>query len=186
MTGRPMKEITRLHVPSKIKYTKLVEDFTYSLGEHIYPDDDGARNRLSAVMNEVFTNIVKHSDTSNQDEMVRFQMEIESGSLVISIYDNGPGIEVESQLPPYDKSLIGKHQKLRKVIDGIVYLTVLDPNSLSFYFVKGKETELQNPESLDDLRGHGLGLSIVTKIMDSITYTSIGDGMYDWKMTKKL
>jgi len=181
-----MKEITRLHVPSKIKYTKLVEDFTYSLGEHIYPNNEEARNRLSAVMNEVFTNIVKHSDTSDQEEMVRFQMEIESGLLIISIYDNGPGIEVENQLPPYDKSLIGKHRKLRKVIDGIVYLTVLDPNSLSFYFVKNEDTELQDPEILEDLHGHGLGLSIVTKIMDSITYTSIGEGKYDWKMTKKL
>jgi anti-sigma regulatory factor (Ser/Thr protein kinase) len=181
-----MKEITRLHVPSKIKYTKLVEDFTYSLGEHIYPDNEEARNRLGAVMNEVFTNIVKHSDTSNQEEMVRFQMEIESGLLIISIYDNGPGIEVENQLPPYDKSLIGKHRKLRKVIDGVVYVTVLDPNSLSFYFVTNEEAELQDADNLKDLHGHGLGLSIVTKIMDSTTYTSIGEGKYDWKMTKKL
>ena len=181
-----MKEITRLHVPSKIKYTKLVEDFTYSLGEHIYPDDEGARTRLSAVMNEVFTNIVKHSDTSNQDEMVRLQMEIESGLLVISIYDNGPGILVENQLPPYDKSLIGIQIKLRKVIDGIVFLTVLDSNSLSFYFKENEKSEMQDTDNLDDLKGHGLGLSIVTKIMDSITYTSIGDGKYDWKMTKKL
>lgn len=181
-----MKEITRLHVPSKIKYTKLVEDFTYSLGEHIYPGDEAARHRLSAVMNEVFTNIVKHSDTSNQDEMVRLQMEVESGLLLISIYDHGPGIEVENQLPPYDKSLIGTRKKMRKVVDGIVYLTVLDPYSLSFYFVNEEEANLQDPEKLDDLKGHGLGLSIVTKIMDSLTYTSIGDGKYDWKMTKKL
>jgi anti-sigma regulatory factor (Ser/Thr protein kinase) len=181
-----MREITRLHVPCKIKYTKLVEDFTYSLGEHIYPNDHGARNRLSAVMNEVFTNIVKHSDTSDQNEMVRLQMEIESGLLIISIYDYGPGIEVEKQLPPYNTSLIGTKKIYRKVIDGIVYLTVLDPNSLSFYFVNVEEDESQDTMILDDLQGHGLGLSIVTKIMDSLTYTFIGEGKYDWKMTKKL
>ena len=181
-----MKEITRLHVPSKIKYTKLVEDFTYSLGEHIYPNDKEARNRLSAVMNEVFTNIVKHSDTSKQDEMVRFQIELESGLLVISIYDNGPGIAVENQLPPYDESLIGLRKSLRKVIDGVVYLTVMDQKSLSFSFVKGEEPDSQSSTNLEGLRGHGLGLSIVTKIMDSITYTSIGEGKYDWRMTKRL
>ena len=181
-----MKEITRLHVPCKIKYTKLVEDFTYSLGEHIYPDDKIARNRLSAVMNEVFTNIVKHSDTSNQEEIVRLQIEITSGLLLISVYDHGPGIEVENQLPPYDVSLIGIKKIHRKVIDGIVYLTVLDPNSLSFYFVKSNDKEFETSNNLDELRGHGLGLSIVTKIMDSLTYTSIGEGKYDWRMTKKL
>jgi len=181
-----MKEITRLHVPCKIKYTKLVEDFTYSLGEHIYPKDDAARNRLSAVMNEVFTNIVKHSDTGDQDEMVRLQVELESGLLVISIYDSGPGIVIQNQLPPYDASLIGLKKIHRKVIDGIVYITVLDPHSISFYFVKNKEIEFEDPHTIEDLRGHGLGLSIVTKIMDSLTYTSIGDGKYDWKMTKKL
>ncbi len=181
-----MKEITRLHVPCNIKYTRLVEDFTYSLSEYIYPNDEAARNRLSAVMNEVFTNIVKHSDTGDQDEMVRLQVEIESGLLVISIYDNGPGIVIQNQLPPYDKSLIGLKKIYRKVIDGIVYLTVLDPNSISFFFVKNQVSDMEDPHAVQDLRGHGLGLSIVTKIMDSLTYTSIGDGKYDWKMTKKL
>jgi anti-sigma regulatory factor (Ser/Thr protein kinase) len=118
--------------------------------------------------------------------MVRLQVEIESGLLVISIYDNGPGIVVQKQLPPYDTSLIGLKKIHRKVIDGIVYLTVLDPLSISFYFVKNRESKLEDPHAHEDLRGNGLGLSIVTKIMDSLTYTSIGGGKYDWKMTKKL
>ncbi len=181
-----MKEITRLHVPSDIKYTKLVEDFMYSLGGYIYPDDERSRNKLSAVMNEVFTNIVKHSKTPSQDEMVRFQMEIDSGLLVVSIYDNGPGISIAGQLPPYDQSLIGLQKKFRKVIDGIVYLNILDPNTLSFFFRESETDPEKDSYGLSDLREHGFGLSIVTKIMDSVTYTSIGDDKYDWKITKKL
>ena len=181
-----MKEITRLHVPSDIKYTKLVEDFILSFGEHIYPGNEGARNRLGAVMNEVFTNIVKYSNTTEHDNMVRFQIGVESDLLVISIYDNGPGIVIDDQVPPYNPSLIGKRRKFRKVIDGTVYLTVLDPYSLSFSFMKSEKHGEEKSEDLTNLRGHGFGLSIVTKIMDSITYTYIGKGKYDWKMTKKL
>jgi anti-sigma regulatory factor (Ser/Thr protein kinase) len=181
-----MKEITRLHVPSNVKYTKLVEDFMYSLGDHIYPADDFSRNRLSAVMNEVFTNIVKHSSTPQDDEMVRFQLEIESGMLVISIYDSGPGIEVDEQLPPYDKSLLGERREFRKVIDGMVYLTIVDPYSVSFSFIKSDDNTQNGTNDLDELHGHGFGLSIVTKIMDSLTYSFVGEGKFDWRMTKKL
>lgn len=181
-----MREITRLHVPSHIKYTKLVEDYTISLGDHIYPDDEAARNTLGAVMNEVFTNIVKHSNTADLDDMVRLQMEVGSGLLVISIYDNGPGIEINNQLPPYDESLIGEKRVFREVMDGVVYLTVTSPNSLSFSFSDALDDLPGDEGDLSRLKGHGLGLSIITKIMDSLTYTLIEDGKFDWKMIKKL
>jgi anti-sigma regulatory factor (Ser/Thr protein kinase) len=181
-----MRAITRLHVPSEIKYTKLVEDFMYSLGGYLYPDDERSRNNLSAVINEVFTNIVKHSNTPSHEELVRFQMEVDAGLLIVSIYDHGPGISIAGQLPPYGQSLIGLKKKFRKVIDGTVYMNVIDPYTLSFYF-KDAETEAgEDPDTLSDLGGHGFGLSIVTRIMDSVTYTCIGDDIYDWKITKKL
>ncbi|TFH00316.1 MAG: ATP-binding protein [Calditrichales bacterium] len=181
-----MKEITRLHVPSDVKYTKLVEDFMRSLGEQIYPSDENSRHRLSAVMNEVFTNIVKHSDTPSLEQMVRFQFEFQSGLLEISIYDNGPGIMIDDHYPPYPESLVGQRRKFREVIDGVVIMTILDTLSLEFSFDEVAYDEDEAALNFAELKSHGYGLSIITKIMDSVTYKFIRPGIYDWKMTKRL
>jgi len=180
-----MENIVRLHVPSQIMYTSLVEDFMRSLGTHIYPDDQQRRDNLSTVMNEVFTNIVRHSHTAKLDGMVRFQMEIGSKELKISIYDHGPGIQVKSEYPPYSRSLVGHKSKFRQVLDGAVYLTVTDPKILSFSFEKSDD-EAEFNDNLKNLKGHGLGISIMTKIMDSVIYKMREDGQYDWQLTKML
>ena len=184
-----MKDVLRLHIPSNIKYTRLVEDFTHSAMEHIYPDDEQIRHKLCAVMNEVFVNIVKHSNTSNIDELVRVQFEIGSDAFMISIFDYGPGIKINNSLPPYDKRYISEKYEFRKVVDGVVYATVVNPYSISFTFEAHSEPDKLESNRLNEiefLQGHGLGVSIMTKIMDSVTYSFVGEGKYDWLMTKKL
>ena len=126
------QDIIRLHVPSQIIYTSLVEDFMRSLGVHIYPDDESKRDSLSTVMNEIFTNIVKHSDTAKLDGIVRFQLEIGSRDLIVSIFDHGPGIKINDAYPPYPVSLVGEKIRFRQVIDGSVYMKVLSPRDVTF------------------------------------------------------
>ena len=184
-----MKDILRLHIPSNIKYTRLVEDFTHSAMEYIYPDDEQIRHKLCAVMNEVFVNIVKHSDTSNIDELVRVQFEVGADAFMISIFDYGPGIKINNSLPPYDKKYFGKKYEFRQVVDGVVYATVINPYSISFTFESHPDPIIEDANRLDEiefLQGHGLGVSIMTKIMNSVTYSFIGEGKYDWLMTKNL
>ncbi len=180
-----IQDIIRLHVPCHIAYTSLVEDFMRSLGTHIYPDNESKRDSLSTVMNEVFTNIVKHSDTAKLDGMVRFQMEFGSKELVVSIFDHGPGIKIDNEYPPYSEEKVGKRIRFRQVIDGAVYVTVLSPNDVAFEFEK---TEFESGISADisHLKGHGLGISIMTKIMDSVTYRLKEDGQFDWLMIKNI
>lgn len=180
-----MENIVRFHVPSKISYTSLVEDFMRSLGVHIYPTDQDKRDNLCTVMNEVFTNVVKHSDTSKLDGMVRFQIEVGTKELKVSIFDHGPGIKINDQYPPYSAELIGQKFKFRRVLDGAVYLNVDSSHNLSFSF-EGSKNEQEISENLKNLKGHGMGISIITKIMDSVTYSLKEDGQFDWQMTKKL
>lgn len=182
-----MKDILRLHIPSNIKYTRLVEDFTRSAMEYVYPGEIDIKDKLCAVMNEVFVNIIKHSDTSKIDELVRIQFEIGSDAFLISIYDFGPGVKIKKNLPPYDKKYIGSKYEFRKVVDGAVFASVVNPYSLSFSFEQNDEIDKFDIESIDEvnfLQGHGFGVSIITKIMDSVTYSLIGDGKYEWLMIK--
>jgi anti-sigma regulatory factor (Ser/Thr protein kinase) len=180
-----MQDIIRLHVPSQMVYTSLVEDFMRSLGHYIYPEDKNKRDSLGTVMNEVFTNIVKHSHTTKFDGMVRFQLKIGSKNLVVSIFDHGPGIKINNELPPYTDATIGKKIQFRQVIDGAVYMSVLSPTDVNFTFEKS-DPDSSLSTNIKYLKGHGLGLSIMTKIMDTVTYTMREDGQFDWLMIIKL
>ena len=66
---------------------------------------------------------------------------------------------------------------------------MVNPYSVSFTFDSKEETdesEFNRMEEIDFLQGHGFGVSIITKIMDSVTYSFVGEGKYDWVMIKNL
>jgi len=177
-----MQDILRFHVPCREEYTKLVEDFARISSTHLNPNgDEEFKSKISAVMNEVFINIVNHSKTADANECVRFQFEIGLKYFSISIYDYGSGFVADGKLPPYPKEFIGKKYKLRDVIDGQVNYTVVDPFSISFMFDKNEN----NQDKLENLSDSGLGMSIITKLMDTVTYSYIGNGKFDWKLYKK-
>ena len=180
-------DIIRFHGPCKLEYTKLVEEVTGQIGTYFREKMDAAfGHKLRAVMNEVFINIVKHSDTAAQNEIVRFQFEFGLDYLTISIYDYGPGFKVGNELPLYPDSLSGNKFKLRDVIDGTVYFTVINPMEVLFTFDEKEEADLDQLGELTVLDDHGLGISIITKLMDTVTYTYIGHGKFDWKLIKRL
>ena len=182
-----MYDIIRFHVPCKLEYTKLVEDVSSLLSSYLnLKSTDKFASKLRAVMNEVFINIVKHSNTAAKNEIVRFQFEIGFQHISISIYDYGPGFKADDLYPPYPKEIIGKKYKLREVIDGSVYFTVIEPFGVSFNFEEREEALQDYIEELSGIEDHGMGLSIITKLMDTVTYTYIGEGKYDWKLIKKL
>lgn len=182
-----MDDIIRFHVPCKLDYTKLVEDVADLIGKHISADKkDQFSGKLRTVMNEVFINIVEHSNTAAQNEIVRFQFELGFKYFTMSIYDYGPGFKADKFYPPYPKEIVGQKFKLREVIDGTVYFTVVDPFGVSFSFDEKNEADLDQLEEITEMRDHGMGVSIITKLMDSVTYSYIGQGKYDWKLIKKI
>jgi anti-sigma regulatory factor (Ser/Thr protein kinase) len=182
-----MYDIIRFHVPCKLEYTKLVEDVSGLLSSYLnLKSTDKFASKLRAVMNEVFINIVKHSNTAAKNEIVRFQFEIGFQYISISIYDYGPGFKADDFYPPYPKNIIGKKYKLRDVIDGSVYFTIVESFGVSFSFEERDEALLNSFEELSNIEDHGMGISIVTKLMDTVTYTYIGEGKYDWKLIKKV
>ena len=67
----------------------------------------------------------------------------------------------------------------------MVYMSVLTPRDVSFAFEK-TTSESGLSENIKHLKGHGMGISIMTKIMDSVTYSLKKNGQFDWLMIKKL
>ena len=182
-----MNDIIRFHVPCNTKYTSLVEEVSAQIGNHLKSKTSAQFiQKLRAVMNEIFVNIVEHSDTAKQNEVVRFQFEMGQEYFTTSIYDYGPGFEADGARPPYPEKVIGKEFKLREVLDGSVHFQVVDPFTLTFSFKEKEETNLDGLDEFHRLDDHGLGISIVTKIMDSVSYSYLGHGKYDWKLVKKL
>ena len=182
-----MQDIIRFHVPCKLEYTSMVEDVSDLIGSHLSGGEkDAFGGKLRTVMNEVFINIVEHSNTAAQNEIVRFQFELGYKYFTISIYDYGPGFKADNYYPPYPKEIVGKRFKLREVIDGTVYFIVVDPFSISFQFVEKEDVNLEQLEEVSEIKDHGMGVSIITKIMDTVTYSYIGQGKYDWKLIKKI
>jgi len=62
----------------------------------------------------------------------------------------------------------------------------MDPFSISFSFEEKEEVELDDLVELTEVSENGLGMSLVTKLMDTVSYSYIGNGKFDWKLVKKL
>ena len=176
----------RLHVPCDIKHTELVEEFIRFTTRSIFLTNITLQTELCSAINEIFTNIISHSNTSRIDQIVRFQVDISEKVISISVYDNGPGFAIKEQFPPYDTKLVGYTQELRRVIDGRVLATVTDINTVRFTFEESEYQYTDRFAILKKLDGHGLGISIITKIMDSLTYKYLGKGKFDWQMKKQI
>jgi anti-sigma regulatory factor (Ser/Thr protein kinase) len=181
-----MQDILRFHVPCKLEYTSLVENVTELVGNYLDNQNQELAKNLKTVMNEVFMNIVNHSNTASKNEIVRFQFELGYQYFTTSIYDYGPGFKADQHYPPYPKNLAEKKFKLRELMDGTVYFTVIDPFSISFQFEEREKIDVDQFSEIAEVRDNGLGISIITKLMDSVTYSYIGQGKYDWKIIKKI
>ncbi len=182
-----MNDYIRFQIPSKLIYTKFVEEIAENISAYLdYPSDRNFASKLRAVMNEVFINVVKHSDTSAQSEVVRFQFELGMKYFSVSIYDHGPGFEANGYLPPYPNDLVGREFKWREVLDGSVLFSVVDPFTIHFKFEPKEIDFADHLSEMPELMDHGLGISIITKLMDSVTYAYVGEGRFDWKLIKKL
>jgi anti-sigma regulatory factor (Ser/Thr protein kinase) len=176
----------RLHVPCDVQHTELVEEFIRFTTKSIFSKSAIRQTELCAAINEIFTNIIIHSHTARIDQIVRFQVDIGKKIISISVFDNGPGFKIKKQLPPYDTDLIGYKQELKRVIDGRVMATVIDNNTVAFTFEESQNQLKDRLAILKTLNGHGLGISIITKIMDSLRYKYLGEGKFDWQMKKQI
>jgi anti-sigma regulatory factor (Ser/Thr protein kinase) len=182
-----MHDIIRFHVPCDKKYQKMVEEFATILAEQMQlstPDDFS--DDLKQVMSDVFNNIVNYSNTAAQNEVVRFQFEVDHPFFLISIYDYGPGFKADQFQPPYPKEFIGQSYKLCEADKGAVQFNVVDPVTISFTLSQSGDKPVGKMSDLTFSRERCENLARITRMMDSVSYSYIGHGKYDWKLTRHL
>jgi anti-sigma regulatory factor (Ser/Thr protein kinase) len=159
-----------LSVPAKLKYTVTVEDFTDIILPHVKARDEALLSQqLRSILNEAFVNVIRHTPP-NSDEYVQIIFDIDIPRLIIQFPDQGSGIQIEGYFPPYPPGLVGKTFSLFSTMDGEVYGTVDNEDSILLSF---QECDLDKLD-LETLRNRakegGMGLSLMIKLMDSVRF----------------
>lgn len=94
---------TELHVPSDLKFLKVVEDWLLSSLELELQDQiDWSRqsNRLRLVLVEAYSNVVRHAHRGQSNLSVMIRLELKERDLHLEIWDQGSGYDLGDYLPP--------------------------------------------------------------------------------------
>ncbi len=94
---------TELHVPSDIRFLKIVEDWLLGclesqLGDSV--DWPQQANRLRLVLSEAYSNVVRHAHHQQPNLPVLIRLEIREEEVKLEIWDYGKGYDLSTYLPP--------------------------------------------------------------------------------------
>jgi len=95
--------ITELHVPSDLKFLKIVENWLLGCLEAELGDTvDWLRqsNRLRLVLVEAYSNVVRHAHKDQPHLPVLIRLELKERNIILEIWDYGEGFDLSNYLPP--------------------------------------------------------------------------------------
>lgn len=98
---------TELHVPSDLKFLKVVEDWLLgSLEVELEDQVDWARqsNRLRLVLVEAYSNVVRHAHREQPNLLVLVRLELKDREMNLEIWDYGKGYDLSTYLAPEPES----------------------------------------------------------------------------------
>ena len=98
---------TELHVPSDLKFLKVVEDWLLgSLEIELEDQVDWARqsNRLRLVLVEAYSNVVRHAHREQPNLSVLVRLELIDREMNLEIWDYGRGYDLSTYLAPEPES----------------------------------------------------------------------------------
>lgn len=173
-----------LTVPCDLKYTTVVENSVHVIAPFL----DGVFSNkfkldLRIILNEAFVNAVKHGCPDSYKQ-TRITFGFDSNSFEVSIKDPGKGILVNEFAPPYPESLIGCTEVIQKTLDGQVMAFVENHDRLKISFDEIDLADLEKSGYLEITPTGGLGISLMTKIMDEIYFEYLGDDGHLLRMVK--
>ena len=88
----------QISVPKQTRYLSLIgrigEQMAHELGG-VAVDRDALGHHLNVVLTEALVNAIKHANTTEPDREVRIRINVSDRELVIRVYDNGQGFDLD-------------------------------------------------------------------------------------------
>lgn len=116
-------------IPSHTRYLRMIGRIGEKVAEEIgCPDGvrEALSDQLAVVLTEGLVNAIKHANCTGSDEEIHVRINVSNKVLVVRIYDNGVGFDLDSIPPPCFTSC-GMEDKgrgifiLRSLMDTVKY-----------------------------------------------------------------
>ncbi|RNC65280.1 MAG: ATP-binding protein [Desulfuromonadales bacterium] len=92
-----------IKVPNQTRYLSLIgrigEDIAKEL-DRFHGDRDTLAYHINLVLTEAMVNAIKHANANDPDKMVHVYITISDQDLLIRVYDDGQGFDINSIPPP--------------------------------------------------------------------------------------
>lgn len=144
-----------------------------------YPPLQKRGLHILIALEEVRGNIVFHADDPRGGVCLVRHASSERPTLDVVFADRGGGFRIDDRLPPYGKEMLDREYEFRQTLDGVVSCRVAGADTVEIMFRRYPEGH-RLPD-VEHLPVGGLGLSIMSKVMDRVVYLShIGPANLLW------
>jgi serine/threonine-protein kinase RsbW len=88
----------QISVPNQTRYLSLVGRIGENMARELdsFPGDrETLGHHLNLVLTEALVNAIKHANVADPDKEVQIRINVSDGELVIRVYDNGQGFDLD-------------------------------------------------------------------------------------------
>jgi anti-sigma regulatory factor (Ser/Thr protein kinase) len=157
------------------------EDLIPVVGEALapYPSLRSRRSEILIALEEARANIARHAHDPDGGVCLVRHSAPDRTALDFLFADRGEGLKINGRLPPYGAETIGQEFEFRHTFDGVVTCRVCGVDTVEIRFHRYPDDH--RVLDLENLPVGGMGLSIMSKVMDRLVYlTHIGRANLLW------
>ncbi len=125
-----------IKVPNQTRYLSLIgrigEDIAKELDKYA-GDRETLAYHINLVLTEAMVNAIKYANAEDPDKMVHIFINISDDELMIKVYDNGQGFDINSVPPPNFEKLEDRGRGIyiiKTLMDSVCYKKVHNGNVL--------------------------------------------------------
>jgi len=118
-----------IKVPNQTRYLSLIGSIGENMAREMcrLPDDKEAfANNLNVVLTEAMVNAIKHANAADPEEEVQIRISVSESELIIRVYDNGQGFDLNSiPSPSFDTNKLEEKGRgifiIKTLMDSVEY-----------------------------------------------------------------